>query len=205
MKSDQAYKLWYEYLVESDKKKWTDEVQEDFSDVLTKSFDDWFWDAYFKLWTPSKAHSAPVREYSSKDVVTIAESEIVVVIDLDRPKESLLRSLDWLIGMKQKPRAAGRPPFVQLPNVKYPFARRPDISSLEIALAAYKLKKTGIANWEVGNELAKEFPVLQDQRIKEDDLDVVQKKKILESAVSRYLKLAEAVLDGVTKGIFPAK
>ncbi|MBN8517774.1 MAG: hypothetical protein J5X22_11175 [Candidatus Accumulibacter sp.] len=133
-------------------------------------------------------------------------NHIALVLNLSYPKETLLEWIRTFISAQQGPAKRGRP-AERKSFAKYPFARRPDCSSLEIALAAYKLKKTGIPNWQVGNQLANEFTILRNQRIKNDDndLDAAQKKKILETAVSRYLKLADAVLDGVTKGIFPAK
>lgn len=205
--SDDAYKLWYAYLKETNPDTWSEEVRRDFGGVLTESFEEWFSQAYFELWLPLKAGSAPVRQYDANtEIPEMRESEIAVVIDLDRPKDALIRSLDWIISFKQGPRKAGRPPFVQLPSVKYPFACRPDVPSLEIALAAWKLKKdTDWHNWKVGNELAKTFPILRAQKIKEGDLDSTAKQKVLESVTWRYLQTADAVLAGVVKGIFPAK
>jgi hypothetical protein len=221
-----AYELWYEYLVESDKKKWTPEIEKDFAGVLTaKSFQEWFSvEVRLSLFPVygRKPELSPVRLLSGKkdeawshnwlhrwDDIEDEEAEdpsnhLLVAINLDYPRALLIEKLDQLIVRKQGKQGAGRPKFIA-PHSKYTFARRPDISSLEIALAAHILKKTGITNWEVGNELTKTFPILPAQRIKEGDLDSSDKQKVLESAASRYLKLAEAVLDGVTKGIFPAK
>lgn len=222
-----AYELWYEYLVESDKKKWTPEIEKDFAGVITaKSFQEWFSvEVRLSLFPVygRKPELSPVRLLSGKkdeawshnwlhrwDNIEDEEAEdpsnhLLVAINLDYPRALLIEKLDWLIVRKQGKQGAGRPKFIA-PHSKYTFARRPDISSLEIALAAYKLKKSDIPNWQVGNELAKQFPILQEQRItSDDDLNFVQKKKTLESAAWRYLMLAEAVLDGVTKGVFPAK
>lgn len=224
-----AYELWYEYLVESDKTKWLPEIQKDFAGVLTaKSFNEWFKiEVRLSLFAVygMKADLKPVRGFSLKDEewihnwlhrwdgIEVDEDEtppdpskhLLVAINLNYPKALLLEKLDHLISRKQGKQGAGRPKFIA-PHSKYTFARRPDTSSLEIALAAYKLKNSDLMYWQIGNELSKQFPILQEQRITgDDDLDLVQKKKVLESAVSRYLKLAEAVLDGVTKGIFPAK
>lgn len=132
------------------------------------------------------------------------KNHIALVINLSYPKETIMEWVDTFVSAQQGQAKRGRP-AQRKSYAKYPFARRPDCSSLEIALAASKLKKTDITNWEVGNELTKTFPILSAQRIKEGDLDSSDKQKVLESAASRYLKLAEAVLDGVTKGIFPAK
>lgn len=222
-----AYELWYEYLVESDKEKWTTQIKNDFAGVLTaKSFQEWFSTKVRLSLFPVYGRTPellPIRSfiYGKKDKEWIdnwlhrwdeiedeeaedPSSHLLVAINLDYPRALLIEKLDRLIVHKQGKKGAGRPKFIA-PHSKYTFARRPDISSLEIALSAYKMKKTGIPNWQVGNELADEFTILRNQRIKEDDLDIAQKKKVLETAVSRYLKLAEAVLDGVTKGIFPAK
>lgn len=139
------------------------------------------------------------------------KQHLVLVVNLSYPRDKLLAWIDSRItaamGKLKKGRPAEKKSFA-----KYPFARRPDISSLEIALAAYRLKKSGMPNWQVGNELTKKFPILKDQRIREKksatdkgDPDAVNKKKVLESAVGRYLKLANSVLAGVTQGIFPAK
>lgn len=138
------------------------------------------------------------------------KNHVALVVNLSYPKETLLEWINTLISAQQGPAKRGRP-AERKSYAKYPFARRPDCSSLEIALASYKLKKTGMPNWKIGNELTKQFPILPKQKIETDDkgnvtdLDAYLKKPVLETAVSRYLKLADAVLDGVTKGIFPAK
>ena len=224
-----AYELWYEYLVESDKTNWEPEIKKVFAGVLTaKSFKEWFnvkvrlslfavygmkadlnpvrgFGLNDEVWIHNWLHRWDGIDRDGEDVVEDPSNHLLVAINLDYPKALLLEKLDQLITRKQGKQGAGRPKFIA-PHSKYTFARRPDISSLEIALAAYKLKNSDLMYWQIGNELSKQFPILQEQRITgDDDLDIVQKKKVLESTVSRYLKLAEAVLVGVTKGIFPAK
>lgn len=207
--SSDAYRLWYEYLKETNHADWTDGVWEDFGGVLTKSFEEWFdLPTRLKLFAlhGMDRNKLPVRCLNEEDshIDIDRDTHMVLVVDLSCPLDQLMKKIELQIKVMKEDRKSGRPAW-KPSHAKYPFARKPDISSLEIALAAHRLKKTGITNWEVGNELAKTFPILQAQRIKEGDLDSVSKQKVLESAVSRYLKTAEAVLAGVVCGIFPAK
>lgn len=265
--SDTAYRLWYEYLRETDPNTWTPTVRMDFAGVLELDFDEWFSRVKFDLFLdtfkrPTTEHPVyridredydndrdyllsvigePPKDEDPDDFKGIFQSlnhiadvddrmlealrlyeikveehfmrkqHLVLVINLSNPKEKLLRLIDIQVtaamGKLKKGRPAERRSFA-----KYPFARRPDISSLEIALVAYRLRQTGMPLWQVANEIATQFPILKDQKIQQSinsgakgDLDSVNKKKVLEAAAGRYLKLATAVLDGVTKGIFPAK
>lgn len=238
-----AYELWYEYLMETKPETWSAEVRRDFSGALTAgSFEKWFSaDVRLSLFRVygSNPKNMPARilmggkdeEWITKWLHRLDDLEddaddpskhTVLVVNLDYPRAFLMEKIERILTRKQPKKKAGRPDW-KAPHSKYTFARRPDISSLEIALAAYRLKKSGIANWQVGNELAKSFPILQDQKIKERELakslpilqgqetrgkvdpTTTAKKKVLESAASRYLKMADVVLAGVAKGVFPAK
>lgn len=209
------YELWYKYLKETDPVTWTDQVWIDFGGVFDQEFEPWYSKAQFDLWGIQKSGVVAVRQYSAAEDVVLNQNEMILVLDLTQPKDALLRGIEFLLWMKQEPRGAGRPEFHQYPT-KYPFACRPDVSSLEIALAAWKLKKQHEEDndwpvWKIGQELSKTFPILQKQRIKEckdgsyDDLDIVSKQKELDKNSRRYIKIAEAVLAGVVNGIFPAK
>lgn len=212
---EKPYRLWYDYLKETNIDDWSAEVREDFAGVFSESFEQWFLHAQFDLWMPRKAHTPPVREYKSGNDVVLKENELLLVLDLTKPKDALLRSIEFLLWLRQEPRGAGRPEFRQNP-IKYPFARRPDISSLEIALTTWRLVEKHKDDpdwpmWRIGQELSKTFGIMKNDRIKEredgsyDDLDIVSKQKELDKHTWRYIKMAKAVLDGVTKGIFPAK
>lgn len=222
----QAYQLWYEYLKETNPDTWSDEVRKDFGGVLeASSFEEWFSVETRMTLFPVyglKHENLPVRPLSgTKDETWICDwlhrmdhlddeaddpsNFTVLVINLDYPRAFLMEKIERQLIRKQPKKITGRPEW-KAPLSKYTFACRPDISSLEIALAAYRLKKSAIPNWQIGNELTKAFPILQEQRIRGDkDPSITAKKKVLESAVSRYLKAAERVLAGVVKGIFPAK
>lgn len=222
-----AYELWYEYLMETDPDTWSVEVRRDFGGALTAgSFKKWFSaDVRLSLFRVygTNPENHPVRVLEGKrdeewvtswlhryDDLDDEEADdpskhVVLVVNLDYPRAFLMEKIERLLTRAQPKKKAGRPDW-KAPYSKYTFARRPDISSLEIALKAHKLKRNGMFNWQVGNELAKSFPILQDQKIKgEHDPNTTAKKKVLESAASRYLKLADAVLAGVVEGVFPAK
>lgn len=264
--SNAAYKLWYEYLKETEPSAWSESVRIDFAGVLDQDFDGWFDENRFDLFLDTFVR--PTTEYpvwsieredyeDDKDYLLavlgekrnedeidfgkifgeldhivdhdermrsalsiledqveanfVPKSHLVLVVNLSYPKDKLLEWINTLITASKGKLKKGRP-AEKKSFAKYPFARRPDISSLEIALAAHRLKKLGMPNWQVGNELTKIFPILKDHKITEkkndgdeEDLNAVNKKKVLESAAWRYLKLADAVLEGVTQGIFPAK
>lgn len=221
-----AYELWYEYLLETDPVTWSDEVRKDFRGVLTAgSFKEWFnADARFPLFGRygMKKENLPVRTLHGKqdqewvanwidrfdgldDEADDPSRHTVLIINLDYPRDFLMKRVELLLKMAQPEKRPGRPNW-KASYSKYPFHRRPDISSLEIALAAFRLKKNGLSNWQVGQELAKSFPILQAQKIKgKDDPNKTAKQKVLESAVSRYLKMADVVMAGVVRGVFPAR
>ena len=221
-----AYELWYEYLMETDPETWSEEIRLDFSGAIKAgSFMKWFTAevrlSLFRVYG-TDIGNMPVRIFGHKkdkewvanwlhrhhdldDEADDPSKHTVLIVNLDYPRAFLMEKIERILTREQPNKKAGRPNWMA-PYSKYTFARRPEISSLEIALAAYRLKKNGMSNWQVGNELAKTFPILQGQKIKgEHDPNSTAKKKVLESAVSRYLKLAEAVLAGVVKGVFPAR
>ena len=228
-----AYELWYEYLKETDPDTWSEEVRKDFGGVLTKSFSEWFGNAtirfdlfapfHHKDWynrIPVRAALGPtdlkwITEYMTEegpDERLMEEDQIeppthtVLIIDLSLPRAAIMERIERILNRKQGKRSAGRPDWKPR-EVRYPFACRPDVSSLEIALSAYRLRKAnpGWPMWKVGNELSATFPILQKQKMKEGDIDSVNKQKVLDTVTRRYLKTAEAVMAGVVKGVFPAK
>ena len=221
-----AYELWYEYLMETKPETWNDEVRKDFGGALTAgSFEKWFnTDVRLSLFPiyGMKPENLPVRIFSGqKDEKWVADwnrrfdqlddeaddpsKHTVLIVNLDYPRAFLMEKIERILMRKQPKKKAGRPDW-KAPYSRYTFSSRPDISSLEISLEAHRLKKNGMPNWQVGNELAKTFPILQDQRIDgDDDPNMTAKQKVLESAAFRYLKRAEAVLAGVVNGVFPAK
>lgn len=221
-----AYELWYEYLKETKPETWSEEVRQDFSGALTaSSFEKWFSAdvrlSLFRVYGTNR-ENMPVRIFGGKkdeewvanwlhrhddldDEADDPSKHTVLVVNLDYPRAFLMEKIERILTRAQPKKKAGRPEWMA-PYSKYTFARRPDISSLEIALAAYRLKKKGMSNWQVGNELAKSFPILRKQKITGDnDLNTTAKQKVLETAVSRYLKLADVVLAGVVEGVFPAR
>lgn len=244
MNDTAAYELWYDYIryaYENEAhRNWTEEVRRDFSGVLTKSFNDWYGEVWFYLFFTMgpEGMSQPMEDFDVREFVGLEPEDYkravlgasyrarevvyeefpthtVLVLNLSYPKATLLESVGRFIDDLTDNRKQGRP-AERKSYAKYPFARRPDVSSLKIALAAWKLSKKHENDkewptWRIGQELSKTFDVMKNDRIKETedgkyiDLDADAKKKELEKNARRYLQLADAVLDGVVKGIFPAK
>lgn len=225
-----AYKLWYEYLKETDPDTWSDDVRKDFGGVLTAgSFNDWYAEVWFDLFFTMgpEGMTQPMEDFSVREFVGLepegykrtvlgasyraravvyeeSPTHTVLVLNLSYPKTTLMeevgRYIDDAIDNRKKGRPAERTSFA-----KYPLACRPDVSSLGIALEAYLLRK---ANpdwpvWKIGNTLAANFPILQKQRMKEGDIDSVSKQKVLDTVTRRYLKTADSVMAGVVVGVFP--
>ena len=198
-----AYKLWYEYLKETDPANWSDEVRRDFSGVLEMEFVEWFREARFRLFVKLDIKADPVRFLKPGEVFN-DETHLALLVDLSKPLSMLMERIEVRVKSMQGDRTRGRPPWTPS-RAPYPFACRPDVSSLEIALAAYRLRKTNPdwPVWRVGNELSGTFPILQKQRVKEGDINSVSKQRVLDTVTRRYLKTAESVLAGVVVGVFP--
>lgn len=224
-----AYELWYEYLMETKPETWNDEVRKDFGGALTAgSFEEWYSSASLSLFRIDrrKPENTPImasglREMTRADLEALRDRRrceqldeeaddrgelTLIAINRSCPPALLMKLLENYLMPKQPKRKPGRPAW-KAPTSKYTFSSPPHIEALEISLAAYRLKKNGIPNWQVGSELAKKFPILRNNRIKgdDDDLEIKAKRKGLASTASRYLKKADAVLAGVINGVFPAK
>jgi hypothetical protein len=98
-------------------------------------------------------------------------------------------------------------------DVKYPFASRPDLPTLKIVLFAYDLRddhpdENEWPDWKIGEEIEKEFAkILGSVRVMKNSTpnEKRDQHKRYADAAQKYLRSAKAIMDGVTRGIFPAK
>jgi hypothetical protein len=208
MKNEQVYEMWYEFLKRTDPNDWSVAVKRDFMGVMEQDFEEWFFDAYFKIFSPAALGVAPVRQYSDPgDIRFNSKTDMIIVVDLSRPKDRLMKSIDFLLDLKQPLRKLGRAKFHQLP-AKYMFAKRPDIEALKIVLDVHDAKRDhpDWTLWEVGSYLQKLHPILLKQKLNKTDTVAVRtaKQKVLTATFGRYLARAEKIKAGVVKGVFPA-
>ena len=206
MKSKPIYELWYEFLRRTDPRDWSVAVKRDFMGVMELDFEQWFADAYFDIFSPAARGVAPVRQYSDPgDIHLNSKTETIIVVDLSRPKDVLMKSIDFILDLKQPLRKLGRANYHQLP-AKYKFKTRPDTEALKIVLDVHDAKRDhpDWTLWEIGSYIQKTHPILLNQKLKMNDKDRVAKQKVLTATMGRYLARAEKIKAGVVKGVFPA-
>ena len=117
----------------------------------------------------------------------------VVMVSLQNTKEQLLEAFEKLLREKHKGKR-GRPERDDFADWR--LAYTPNITAIETALKVYKHKKDkpNATNVEVARELKINESSKSDEQY-----------KVLSAQVSRYFKHAVKLIEGVERGIYPAR
>ena len=219
---ESVYYLWWEFLRRHDGYRKTCEnggrgkyaaLYADFGNVHEGSFRDW--------WTKEDRGARLFAEPSlPSNVVTLTAEDIgalpkewdpksllIVAIPLGLRKRYIQQSLTKILAKYHK-RKRGQRTFKES-LARYPIAAQFKIKSLKDILEVYDLRhlQSDLTLWEIGQQLSLTTKLTQAElsagRGRADGA-AVSKKNVLAVAASKKLKLAEQLIDGVGKGVFPA-
>jgi len=217
------FRLWFEFLQESDEQNWSDSVAHHFGD-LSGEFDEW-WPEHSYLFREMK--NFIMEEIISdddfqayKDDGSMPEDPGAIILAFNPyEKISTLRSaFDELLAKHHKG-VTGRPKFESNGDI-YAFKNRPDTDMLNKILAVYRMysadqkkpKKEQMTLWQIEEEVSKTTPLIDKTgpkatyiwTTKDIDANIIEsRRRSQHTTVSKYLKYADQILENVVVGKFP--
>lgn len=222
-----CYRLWFDFLKMSERKKWSESVASDFGD-LNCEFDEWwpkhsFLFHHLKPFTINEINSEEDFQNYTDNGPTKREGDIVVLaVNLGESNSVLQTAFTEILLKYQIKGKAGRPPYNDELAYVRSFAARPDPDMLEKILAVYRVyeteqqkpKKERLTSSQIEETVSKSAPLIIKTTEKADYLwsmpakevtpDVIKRReKSQHTTVMRYVKYAEEILENVIVGKFP--
>lgn len=214
-----AYYLWWEYLRRHEGYRRTclkggkgqfAKLYSDFGDVHATSFKEW--------WTEGQRGARLFAEPLAPTAVTaLSDEEARQLIDQGRDDSTLLVAIPLTYGRRQIAKAlnklldqhhSGRRGIksVTKSNALYPLNHAPDAYALKVTLDCYDLKRANpkMPLWQIAQEVGVSRS-LTAAELREGGQAAYDKKLSMTSGVSRKLRHAAAIIDGVGRGVFPAR
>lgn len=200
--------MWCKFLHRVPYEQWSEKVKEDFAGLeLCETDED------VELWLHTFQH---VLFYGRKhDTFRLSrhvagdETEpfnLCLTIDVRSSDDYILTTVAKYLKLYREDlgitRTAGRPEFVARAGA-YRLASRPDLNGLDICLTVLDVLKQHpeLSKREVGERIAAEYPLAVKLKLQGASSE---RNKVMSSLGSRYVAKAEAILEGVAIGVFPA-
>lgn len=215
------YYLWWEFLrrhdgyAETCKNKGRGKyarLYADFGDVHCSDFKTWWTrgDRGARLFA-EPALPKTVERLTKQDLESLLpdwddESVFAIVAPMSLPKRSIQKRFSQLLKQYHKRKRGQR--TNKESRALYPIAKQFNEHSLQVALDVYNLKRNNpkMKLWEIAQQLRFTSTLNADEFGKRGQMaaEAIGKKNTMGVAVRRKLDIAEAVIEGVGKGIFPA-
>jgi len=211
-KLDKApYYWWYEYLKRHDEYRLCckqkgrgqfNKLYKDFGNVHNQSFDEW-WERHQGLFEKPEPfvihHLESKAEYEWCDF----DTTMFMGVNLLVPKRTLLLEFNRLLN-KHHPGGRGRPDWDDS-MATYSLEARPDVRVLKKTLEVYDFRKANeqLTLWEIGDQLKINPSHSTTGKVAAGRTPFVVQRKNVGSAVSRYLRHADALISNTGNGIFP--
>jgi hypothetical protein len=214
-----AYYLWWEFLRRHEGYRQTclaggkgaySQLYADFGDVHGTDFKTWWSkDALgVRLFAEPRAPVGVVA-LSDDDMAEFVEqgrdsNTLVVAIPLDYQRRAIIKAFNKLLTQHfSRKRGEKR---VAYSKARYPLARVPDVGALGVTLKCYdlRLKHPEKPLWWIAQEVGVS-EVMTKAELEGRAGSVVSKKASMTAGVSRKLKQARSIIEGVGRGVFPAK
>jgi hypothetical protein len=212
-----CYFWWWEYLRRNQDYKKTCEnggkgkctkLYQDFGDVYSVDFRTWFNtdDRGQRLFAePHIPDMKVVTLETAKERMT--EHTILVTVPLNLTQAHLLKTFRSILNKHHEGERGVR--VRQTSQAKYQLMGKEDTAFLEMALAVWDMRQAhpDMALWEIANEtrcVKREHLIRAEDRNKDLQGELAGKKNILAATASRYVKKANAMIENVGKGFFPA-
>ncbi|WP_265949785.1 hypothetical protein [Dechloromonas sp. A34] len=130
------------------------------------------------------------------------ERNLCVMVNMWVPKDQLIRQFRQLL-KERHPGKAGRPKYELLSDFEWcEISGKTTLETLELMLKVYDLRETtSLRLWQIAEKLK----MNPSQATKKADIhkELVAKKSILSSTVSRYLQWADKLMKNLEDGRFP--
>lgn len=201
-KEKSAYYWWFEFLRRSDsykeqcRRKSGGKVYQDFGDIFQVEFEDW-WDSHELLFLPGSSFGVWPVETDAEFKEAKKDNWIVVKVDPSCSKEYLMFYFEDMLderGLNKKGRVRHNHDVVE--PARYPLIRRSNTDFLKIALAVYD---EHLVNPKPLYKIGEKCNVLRLHYPRDTD----EKRAVLTSAVSRYLRRARCLIKNAEQGVFP--
>lgn len=218
---ESAYYLWWEYLRRHDGYRQTclksgkglyAQLYRDFGDVHGSSFKEWWREGDLDRGVALFSEPlAPVGIMALTDAEALEligsgrdERTLLVAIPLDYRRRSITQAINKILkeSLTRKPGQKR----VQESKARYPLAMVPDVYALSITLKCYDLRQEypDLPLWRIA-ELANVGRSVSDAIAAKKDVDVAAMKASLTAGVSRKLRHANSIIEGVSRGVFPTR
>lgn len=207
-----AYRLWYEALQRSDRKRWSKKTRDYLAFADNLPFEQW-WEAVKEYFLPPEPFTVvPVDDEREANGWWGAygddPSVKLLYVNLSTPSSVLVRDFGKLVRSlaTKKP---GRPAIDQT-LVDFPLARPPNILLIEKMLRCYDLwlenqKRTAQERrtlYEIG-VLAKVSAGYVVKNVNDHSREAAAKRELMSITTSRMIKRARTMISNVEKGLFP--
>ncbi|ATA56179.1 hypothetical protein CKY39_25300 [Variovorax boronicumulans] len=207
-----AYRLWYEALQRSDRKKWSKRTREYLAFADGLEFDQW-WEQVKEYFLPPEPFTVvPVDDEHQANEwwgeYGYDPSVKLLYVNLYTPSSILIRDFGRLVRSLAKNKA-GRPAIDQT-LVDLPLARPPNVPLIEKMLRCYDLwlenqRRPHAARrklYEIG-VLAKISPGYIVEDVNDHTREAAAKRELMSITASRMIKRAKTMIQNVEKGQFP--
>lgn len=217
------YRLWFEFLKLSDRKKWSDAVAHDFGDVSCE-FEEW-WPEHSYLFRQMEHFTVEevitdhdFQVYKDDGSMPEAPAVIILAVNLYEPKAALRSAFEEIL-TKHHQGSAGRPKFDDWGDI-YAFHSRPDTDMLNKILAVYRVysadqqkpAKARMKLWQIEEVVSETTPLIDKTSTKttynwiakDIDASIIEKRRRSQlTTVKKYLHYAEEIFENVVVGKFP--
>lgn len=219
------YRLWFDFLKLSDRRKWSDFVADCFGDVSCE-FEEW-WPDHSYLFRQLKhfliEEIVTDQDFQLyKDDGTNAEmpevAVIILAVHMAEPKAALRSAFEQIL-LKYHKGKPGRPKFDDWGDV-LTLTSRPDTDMLKKILAVYRVHKKDqekpakerLKHWQIEELVSQTTPLIvksgdfAEYIWKTPDVDahiIERRRKSQHATVKKYLNYADEILKNVVVGKFP--
>lgn len=230
---NEAYRLWYEFLLLSDRDQWAPHVKEHFGDIEEGKFDDW-WETHQHLFEELSPFTieviSDVNEYiwytspltervpeinqisdtpkQDNEASNDDDAEDILVIAVNRiaSRSDLIEAFKELLISEDIGKPPGRAPYEKY-NAIYSLFCLPNIKNLNEILDVYRLKMTtNLSNVEIEEELQiNPRNGIWFKKAATTPLAKQYKRNQQNSIINRHLADAKQIIENVAFGEFPAK
>ncbi len=209
-----VYYWWFEYLrrhsgyartcKQGGKGKYA-KLYQDFGDIHASDFKAWWTesDRGARLFAePEITREVRILSFEELTITDPDPSVAFVQMPLNLPKRYLKQAFAKLLVKHHQGRRGVRQ--ARKSQARYPILGQPNIPALQITLQVYDFRQANpeLTLWQIGEKLR----LFQLEQLSEEGdtiKTIANKRSIMASTVSRYLRKAQAMIDNAAQGIFP--
>jgi hypothetical protein len=208
-----VYYFWYEFLKRSDDyqkcckskgKGKLSAIYKDFGDIFNNDFKTWWFADNKGVTLFSEQVGYEFKEITKLDEIVINEQVINIQLPISHSKRTLTRIFNAFLKTRHPGSRGKRNNLIS--TALYPVVGKVDKFSLEKALYAYDLHKTGKYKlWEIGLQkgIQSRIRSIEEKKVGSPRGQGTNEKMILSNTVNRLLRRAEKLIKSAESGKFP--